>query len=102
MISILNQGVVQAAGITPITSDQTLWGLFITAMNTMVLPVLGVVCVGAIVYSGIMFVSSQGDPEKLKTARSALTWAIVGVVLIALSYSIVVTFSTVIQKSILK
>ncbi len=33
----------------------------------------------AIIYSGFLFVSAQGKPEKLKDARIALLWTIVGV-----------------------
>ena len=32
----------------------------------------------AIVYAGFLFVAAQGNPEKLKTARSALFWTIIG------------------------
>jgi len=33
----------------------------------------------AIIYCGFLFVSAQGKPEKLKDARTALIWTIVGV-----------------------
>lgn len=45
-----------------------------------------------IVYIGFLFVSSQGNPEKLKEARGYFVWAVVGALLIlgaeALSYAI--------------
>ena len=36
----------------------------------------------AIIYCGFLFVSAQGKPEKLKDARTALLWTIVGVVVL--------------------
>lgn len=48
-----------------------------------------------IVYIGFLFVTSQGNPEKLKEAREYFLWAIVGALLIlgaeALSYAIQAT-----------
>ncbi len=32
----------------------------------------------AIVYSGFLFIQAQGNPEKIKTARSFLLWSLVG------------------------
>jgi hypothetical protein len=35
-----------------------------------------------IIYAGFMFVTANGNAEKIKSARSAITWAIVGGLLI--------------------
>lgn len=35
-----------------------------------------------IIYAGFLFVTAAGNPEKIKTARSALTWAVVGGVIL--------------------
>ena len=36
------------------------------------------IAVLAIIYSGFLFVTAQGNEEKLNTAKSALTWSVVG------------------------
>ena len=40
-------------------------------------------------FSGVMFLTAQGDAEKTKTARHALLWGVVGVVVGIISYSII-------------
>ena len=35
-----------------------------------------------LVYSGFLFVSAQGNPEKLVTARKAIMWTIIGAVVV--------------------
>ncbi len=41
------------------------------------------------VIAGIMFLTAQGDPEKVKNARNAFLWGVVGIVVAILAYSIV-------------
>ena len=43
----------------------------------------------AIIVSGIYYVASAGDPGRIKTAKTILTQAIIGLVLIILAYAIV-------------
>lgn len=47
----------------------------------------GIVVICFIV-AGVMFLTAQGDAEKLKTARSAFIWGVAGVVVGILAYSI--------------
>jgi hypothetical protein len=56
-----------------------------TDVWTLVLKILGfliqigaIVIVFMLVYIGFLFVTAQGDPGKLKTARSALLWTVIG------------------------
>ncbi|HVT01220.1 MAG TPA: hypothetical protein VHE53_03230 [Patescibacteria group bacterium] len=48
----------------------------------------GVICVFLIIYAGYKFVMSEGDPEKVGSARKTLTYAIAGLVFIILSFVI--------------
>jgi len=41
------------------------------------------------VVAGILFLTAQGAPEKLATARSAFLWGVVGVAVGIIAYSIV-------------
>lgn len=54
------------------------------------LGILGAVAMGFIIYGGVLFAISAGDPEKVTKARSTLTWAVVGILVIASSFAIVV------------
>ena len=49
----------------------------------------GVVALFLIVYSGIRFITSSGDPKAVEGARNTLTWAIIGLIVIILSFTII-------------
>lgn len=51
--------------------------------------VAGIVAVGAIVYGGVVYVSSAGDPAKAKRGRDVLLYSVVGLVVAGLAYAIV-------------
>ena len=55
----------------------------------------GVVALILIIISGYKLISSRGDPEKVANARKTLTYAILGIVLIFLSFFIVQLISQV-------
>lgn len=66
---------------------------FIAAIITWMLNIIGVFAVFALIYSGILYVTSAGDPTKTETAKKNLTWAIIGIAVVLLCrvilYSIV-------------
>ncbi len=41
------------------------------------------------VMAAVLFLSAQGDPEKLKTARRAFTWGVAGVVVGIIAFTII-------------
>lgn len=49
----------------------------------------GAFAVAAVIYSGIMYITSAGDATQAEKAKKNLTWAIIAVVLISVSASIV-------------
>lgn len=51
--------------------------------------VLGIISVIMIVIGGIRYTTSNGDPSSLKTAKDTVLYAVVGLVVAILSYSIV-------------
>lgn len=57
----------------------------------------GALAVIAIVYSGVMYIISGGDPAKAEAAKKNLVWAIIGIVVIALSVIIVATVNNVLS-----
>jgi len=52
----------------------------------------------AFVVSGILFLSAQGDPNKLTTARQSLIWGVVGVVVAILGFSIMTIVKTTLAE----
>jgi NAD/NADP transhydrogenase beta subunit len=61
--------------------------------NKIVWPILFGSVVIMIIVSGIMFVLATGDPSKLSTARKALIYAVVGLVIGVLAFSVQNIFS---------
>jgi len=51
--------------------------------------VFGFVCVGGIVYGAVVYTTSAGDPEKVKRAKNAILYSIVGLVVTVLAFTIV-------------
>lgn len=49
---------------------------------------VGVVALFFIIYAGFSFVTSGGDPKKVQGARSTMTFAIIGLVIVLLSFAI--------------
>ncbi len=54
-------------------------------VNSLVI-LAGVVCVFLIMLSGYKFVMSEGDPEKVSSARKTFVYALVGFIFILLSF----------------
>jgi hypothetical protein len=55
----------------------------------------GVVAVGFIIWSGIKMINSGGDPKQVQGARQTLTYAIIGLIVILLSFFIVSLVSNI-------
>jgi hypothetical protein len=69
------------AGSSPIYS------LLGAAINYL-LALIGAVAVLAIVVSGIQYITSQGEPDALKKAKDRITNAVVGLILLSLTFAI--------------
>lgn len=50
---------------------------------------VGAIAVILIVYAGIKFITSGGDPKEVEGARKVMTYAIIGAVLVLLSFAII-------------
>jgi peptidoglycan biosynthesis protein MviN/MurJ (putative lipid II flippase) len=49
------------------------------------LPIAAILAVVFIIIGGYMWMSSAGNPEKVKQAQGTLTWAIIGLVFVVLA-----------------
>jgi len=61
----------------------------LTSIKSAIWQIFAVFVVVMFVIAGIAFMTAQGDPEKLKTARSAFIWGVVGIAVAIIGYSIV-------------
>lgn len=48
----------------------------------------GIVCVVVIIVGGILYTISQGDSGKIQTAKNAILYAVVGLLIIILAFTI--------------
>ena len=62
----------------------------------------GIVALIIIIYSGIKFIFSGGDPKQVEGARKTLTYAIIGFVVIILSFMIINIISIITGAKIIK
>lgn len=51
--------------------------------------VVGMVCLIMIVYGGAKYMTSAGNPDKIKSAKNTILYAVIGVVIAVLSFAIV-------------
>ncbi len=64
-------------------------GTNISTMINYFLGILGLVAVGFLIYAGILMVTAGGNEEQVGKARKLIMYAIAGIVIILLSYTIV-------------
>lgn len=85
-------GIVDSAGAnqscTTGTGTNRLSTTLSTVLNIISL-IAGVIAVIMIIISGVRFMTSGGDPQQAGSARQALIYAVVGIVIVALSQVIV-------------
>jgi hypothetical protein len=68
----------------------------ISKLETALWTVFGGIAVVMFVVAGILFLTAQGDPEKVKTARNAAIWGVAGIVVGIMAYSIIAIVSSMI------
>ena len=54
-----------------------------------ILSFTGLIAILFIVYSGIQYITSAGNPDQIGNAKKTLTYAVIGLIVVILSYSIV-------------
>lgn len=64
-------------------------GQRVQAIINTILMVLGIVAVLVIIIAGFRYVTSQGDEAGIKTAKNAILYAVIGLVIAMLAYVIV-------------
>lgn len=84
--------VIYAAGIANVNNVATLEGLEGAFENIIgaLLAVAGIVLFIILTMGGIKFITSAGDPKALESAKMTITYALIGMVLVALAYMLLV------------
>ncbi len=67
-----------------------------TLLNDLVWPIAAAIVLILFIMAGIIFLTAQGDAGKLATARSAVIWGVVGVIVIIVAFSIISTIEALV------
>ncbi len=79
----------QAAGGSAICEDQTEATDIVKQLINLFLFVIGALSVIMIVHSGFKYVSSRGEAEQVKSAKNTLLYAVAGLIVAMLAFTIV-------------
>ena len=74
-------------------------GIFVGNIYDLFVAIAGPLALVAVVYSGILYMTSAGNDSRLKRAKLSLIYSLVGVALIVSSYFLV-TFASVLVRTI--
>lgn len=85
---VLKGSTTSSVSVEGVTLVQTDTGLLVTGIIQWIMGVAGVVCAVFVVYGGISYTTSAGDPGKLAKAKNAITYAIIGLIIVALAETI--------------
>lgn len=80
--------MAQVGGAPPTSFSPNLTSLGQIIINQLWI-IFTIMAVVMFVISGILFLTSQGDPDKVTKARSAFLWGVAGVVVGVLAYTII-------------
>lgn len=82
-----NQGPAQPTFTNPLGDKVTLTGFLIRITNWL-LGISAFLVMVALIVGGIRFVISFGNEQAVSSAKKILTWAVIGLIIITLSYAI--------------
>lgn len=93
--SLLAAGAERALSGLSETGDRAGFGKTPTPYTTFIaygintiLGLSGILLMGTLVYAGILYLTSSGDQEKVKSAKGMIVSSIVGIVIVLASYAI--------------
>ena len=73
---------------TPVNAIDAVNSLYTSILEILTL-VAGSLAVLYLVYAGIKYITSAGAPDKIKSARATITHALIGIIVISLTYTII-------------
>jgi hypothetical protein len=66
---------------------------YITAIYNFALMIIGIICFGALVYGGFLYLTSAGNPARIKEAKDQIFSAILGLIILFSAYLILRTIN---------
>jgi hypothetical protein len=63
-------------------------GFAVARIFTFVLPIVGIIGFLFVLWSGIQYLTSKGDPKALAGAQARLTYTVIGLIIVALAYTL--------------
>ena len=78
----------QRGEVPDVATQQTL-GQGITGIINFFLGILGLIAVAFLIYAGVLMVTAGGNEDQVGKAKTIITYAVVGLIIIILAYSIV-------------
>ena len=73
----------------PLQGINNLGDLINRAVADLLIPLAGVILLIVLIWGGLDYMTSQGNPEKLKGAQAKISTGIIGFVLLIISYIVV-------------
>lgn len=68
----------------------------VTSIVNWLLGITSAVVIIFLVYGGIMYITSSGDENQIEKSKKIITYAIIGLFLVLVSYSVVTTLNNII------
>lgn len=82
-------------------SNKAVEEIAIDFLSEVGVPIVIGLAIAGVIYAGVLYITSGGDPEKVTKAHTALKWAVAGAILVAFSVMIVITLENIINTKIL-
>ena len=79
---------IATADVKPVGGGNTLWDDVTNILEAIIL-VLGLAAVAFIIYGGVQYISSSGDPGKVEKAKKTIFYACIGLIISVLAFAIV-------------
>ncbi len=86
--SCASDEVKKASGCPGFSSSSNFQTLLITILNS-IIGIVGLIAVIFIIIGGINYITSAGDPGKVKKAKDTILYASIGIAICALAFAIV-------------
>jgi hypothetical protein len=76
-------------GAAPSATAQGTLGQNITTIINFFLGLLGLISVAFLIYAGVLMVTAGGNEEQVGKAKKIITYAVIGIIIILLAYTVV-------------
>ena len=75
--------------VTQVDGGDTKLEVSVQNILSVVFAMVGIIAVIMVIVGGVNYMTSQGDPEKIKKAKNTILYGIIGLVIALLSFAIV-------------